>query len=344
MSASRRALITGIRGQDGAYLARTLLEEGYDVFGADRRNGDSTHWRMRRLGIEDDVQVLYMDLTEFSNILRVFEEVRPDEIYNLAAQSFVAASFDLPMVTTQVNANGVLHLLEAMRTVLPEARFYQASSSEMFGRVRETPQTETTPFHPRSPYGVSKAYGHWITVNFREAHGLHASSGICFNHESPLRGVEFVTRKITRAVARIDAGEQQLISLGNLDAQRDWGFAGDYARGMWQMVQQPEADDYVLATGVSHSVREFVEAAFDAIGEQIEWDGEGLDERGRNRAGVERVRIDPAFRRPAEVDLLLGDASKAKNVLGWKPTLSFESLVALMVDDDRKAVRGEVPS
>ncbi len=344
MSRARRALVTGIRGQDGAYLAQTLLDEGYEVFGADRRNGDSTHWRMRRLGIEDHVRVLYMDLTEFSNILRILEEVRPDEIYNLAAQSFVAASFDLPMVTTQVNANGVLHLLEAIRTALPEARFYQASSSEMFGRVRETPQNESTPFYPRSPYGVSKAYAHWITVNFREAHGLHASSGICFNHESPLRGIEFVTRKITRAVARIDAGEQQQIALGNLEARRDWGFAGDYTRGMWQMVQQPEGDDYVLATGVSHSVREFVEAAFEAVGERIEWDGEGVEERGRVADGTVRVTIDPTLRRPTEVDVLLGDATKARNQLGWKPTLSFESLVALMVEDDCKAVRGELPS
>ncbi len=344
MSRPRRALVTGIRGQDGAYLAKTLLDEGYEVFGADRRNSDSTHWRMRRLGIEERVPVLYMDLTEFSNILRVLEDVRPDEIYNLAAQSFVAVSFDQPMVTTQVNATGVLHVLEAIRSVLPEARFYQASSSEMFGRVREIPQTEATPFHPRSPYGVSKAYAHWITVNFREAHGLHASSGICFNHESPLRGTEFVTRKITRAVARIQTGQQERISLGNLDARRDWGFAGDYARGMWQMVQQAEADDYVLATGVSHSVREFVEAAFEAVGERIDWDGEGLEERGRDAAGHVRVVIDPAFRRPAEVDLLLGDATKAKDKLGWKPTLSFESLVTLMVEDDCKAVRGEVPS
>ncbi len=241
MSRAPRALITGIRGQDGAYLAQTLLERGYEVCGADRRNSDSTHWRLRRLGIEDHVRVIYMDLTEYSNILRVLDDIQPDEIYNLAAQSFVGASFEQPLVTTQVNVIGVLHLLEAIRTLSLHVPFYQASSSEMFGRVRETPQNELTPFHPRSPYGVSKVYGHMITVNYREAHGLKASSGIAFNHESPLRGTEFVTRKITLGVARIKARKQERIALGNLDARRDWGFAGDYARGMWQILQQPVA-------------------------------------------------------------------------------------------------------
>ena len=343
MSRPRRALVTGIRGQDGAYLAKTLLDEGYEVYGADRRNSDSTHWRMRRLGIEERVRVLYMDLTEFSNILRVLEDVRPDEIYNLAAQSFVAVSFEQPMVTTQVNAAGVLNLLEAVRSTVPEARFYQASSSEMFGQVRETPQRETTPFHPRSPYGVSKAFGHWITVNYREAHNLHATSGILFNHESPLRGAEFVTRKISLGVATIREGRQECVALGNLDARRDWGFAGDYMRGIWQMLQQPEAGDYVLATGESHSVREFAVEAFAAAGYEIEWEGEGLETRGRDQHGAVRVIVDKALYRPAEVDWLRGDATKARERLGWEPRMSFRELVATMVEEDRKFVRCEVP-
>lgn len=343
MSRPRRALITGIRGQDGAYLAKTLLDEGYEVFGADRRNSDSTHWRMRRLGIEEHVRVLYMDLTEYSNILRVLEQVRPEEVYNLAAQSFVGVSFEQPMVTTQANAVGVLNLLEAVRSAVPESRFYQASSSEMFGQVRETPQRETTPFHPRSPYGVSKAFGHWITVNYREAHKLHATSGILFNHESPLRGAEFVTRKISLGVAAIREGRQEYIALGNLDTRRDWGFAGDYMRGVWQMLQQPQPDDYVLATGTSHSVREFATEAFGVAGYEIEWEGEGVDTRGRDREGRVRVVVDKSFYRPAEVDELRGDASKARERLGWQPESSFSELVATMVDEDRKLVRGEVP-
>ena len=258
---TKTALITGIRGQDGAYLARCLLDKGYEVWGADRRSGDATHWRVKRLGIQDEIRRTYMDLLEYSNVLRTLEKVQPDEVYNLAAQSFVSASFDQPIVTTMVNAQGVLHMLEAIRTVNPKTRFYQASTSEMFGKVRESPQTELTPFHPRSPYGVSKVYGHWITVNYRESYGSHACSGILFNHESPLRGEEFVTRKVSLSAARIARGQQDKLVLGNLEASRDWGFAGEYVDGMWRMLQREQPDDYVLATGETHTVREFLDLA-----------------------------------------------------------------------------------
>ncbi|MDD9941485.1 MAG: GDP-mannose 4,6-dehydratase [Myxococcales bacterium] len=331
---TKTALITGIRGQDGAYLARFLLDKGYEVWGADRRSGDATHWRVKRLGIENRIRRTYMDLLEYSNVLRTLERVRPDEVYNLAAQSFVSASFEQPIVTTMVNAQGVLHMLEAIRTVDPKIRFYQASTSEMFGRVRETPQSELTPFHPRSPYGVSKVYGHWITVNYRESYGAFACSGILFNHESPLRGEEFVTRKVSLAASAIARGQQEKLVLGNLDASRDWGFAGEYVEGMWSMLQQEQADDFVLATGRTHTVRELVQVAFEAAEMPLAFEGQGVEARGVDRDGKVRVEVSPEFYRPAEVDVLLGDCTKAKERLGWEPRTSFEQLVRMMVEAD----------
>lgn len=331
----KTALVTGIRGQDGGYLSQLLLEKGYTVVGADRRSGSEGNWRLRELGILDDVKIEYMDLLELTNIIRVLEKVRPDEVYNLAAQSFVATSFEQPMLTSDVNALGVLRILEGLRQVNPDARFYQASTSEMFGQVQETPQRETTPFYPRSPYGVSKLYSHWMTVNYRESYGMFACSGILFNHESPLRGLEFVTRKITDTVARIKLGLQEIIYLGNLEAKRDWGFAREYVEGMWRMLQQDEPDDYILATGETHSVREFVEAAFAAIGVRLEWKGSGVSEKGiDSRNGKLLVQISPDFYRPADVELLLGDPSKAEKKLGWKASIHFEHLVEIMVQAD----------
>lgn len=337
---TRKALITGIRGQDGAYLAKHLLEEGYEVYGADRRSGDTTFWRLEAMGIRDDVKILYMDLLELTNIIAVLRKVQPDEIYNLAAQSFVATSFDQPMVTTDVNAMGTLRILEAMRVLEPATRFYQASTSEMFGKVAETPQSERTPFHPRSPYGVAKLYAHWITVNYREAYDLFACSGILFNHESPLRGIEFVTRKITRAVAAMAKGRVEPLVLGNIDARRDWGFAGDYVRGMHAMLQHEQADDYVLATGETRSIRDFLDAAFAIIDRELVWEGEGLATRGIDRKkGDILVTISEEFYRPAEVDVLQGDASKAHQRLGWKPSVNFEGLVEMMVRADLDMIR-----
>ncbi len=333
----KRALITGIRGQDGAYLARLLLQKGYQVVGADRRSGESSNWRMRELGIADDVKTEHMDLLELTNILRILDKVQPDEVYNLAAQSFVATSFEQPMLTGDINALGVLRLLEAIRQVNPEARFYQASTSEMFGLARETPQNESTPFHPRSPYGVAKLYAHWITVNYREAYDMFTCSGILFNHESPLRGMEFVTRKITHAVARIQQGQQDEVVLGNLNARRDWGYADEYVDGMWRMLQQDRPDDYVLATGETHSVREFVEAAFDTVDMRLHWEGSGVEEVGRcATTGNVRVRISKDFYRPADVELLKGDPAKAERDLGWKPDTHFADLVRMMVEADLK--------
>lgn len=328
---ARTALITGIRGQDGAYLAQFLLGKGYVVVGADRRSGETNHWRLRRLGIASAVRIVYCDLHEYSNVLRTLQEVQPDEIYNLAAQSFVKASFEQPIVTTQVNSLGVLYLLEAIRTVNPRIKLYQASTSEMFGKVRETPQTEFTPFHPRSPYGVSKLYGHFISVNYRESYAMFACCGLLFNHESPLRGAEFVTRKIALTVAAIARGREEKLVLGNMDAQRDWGYAPEYVEGMWMMLQQPTADDYVLATGETHSVREFVTHAFEITGMPLTWEGAGAQECGRDPKGVVRVAISSEYYRPAEVDYLVGDPSKARTQLGWRCRTSFKQLVELMV-------------
>jgi len=314
-----KALITGITGQDGSYLAELLLSKGYQVHGVVRRTSTQNTHRLQH--ILDRIHLHPGDILDGSSLLRILDEVQPDEIYNLAAMSLVPASWKIPMATAEFTALGVTRLLEAMRYVCPRARFYQASSSEMFGLVRETPQRETTPFHPRSPYGVAKVYGHFITVNYRESFGLFASCGILFNHEGPRRGHEFVTGKISHGVAQIKLGLTNELRLGNLQAKRDWGFAGDYVRAMWLMLQQPRPDDFVVGTGETHSVQEFVEIAFDHA---------GLDWR-------KHVVIDPKFYRPAEVDLLLADASKARHTLGWKPTVSFEHLVKMMVDEDLKA-------
>jgi GDPmannose 4,6-dehydratase len=313
---TKRALITGITGQDGSYLAELLLEKGYDVVGVARRTSAPNLWRIQH--VLDRIDLRAADLLDQLSLIRVLADVRPTELYNLAAMSFVPASWDQPMLTGEFNSQGVTRVLEAVRHVDPAIRVYQASSSEMFGKVREVPQTEMTPFYPRSPYGVSKVFAHYITVNYRESYNLFAVSGILFNHESPRRGLEFVTRKVTDGVARIKAGLAESLALGNLDARRDWGFAGDYVHAMWLMLQQERPEDYVIATGATHSVGELVEVAFGHA---------GLDWR-------KHVRIDPAFLRPAEVDLLIGDSSKAREQLGWRPKVNFESLIKMMVDAD----------
>ncbi len=313
---TRRALITGISGQDGSYLAELLLDKGYEVTGIVRRSSAPNLWRIEHL--LDRIELRPGDLLDQLSLMKVIAEVRPHELYNLAAMSFVPASWDQPMLTGEFNAQGVTRVLEAIRQVDPEIRLYQASSSEMYGKVREVPQTELTPFYPRSPYGVSKVFAHYITVNYRESYNLFAVSGILFNHESPRRGLEFVTRKVTDGVARIKLGLSDSLALGNLEAQRDWGFAGDYVRAMWLMLQQNEPDDYVIATGESHSVRELVEVAFDRVG--LDW--------------KKHVRLDPKFLRPAEVDHLIGDASKGRAALGWRPEVDFAGLVRMMVDAD----------
>jgi len=334
------ALITGIRGQDGAYLAKLLLEKGYEVYGADRRSGEGGFWRLKELGIEKDVKIVYMDLLEFTNILRTIEKIKPDEIYNLAAQSFVAASFEQPILTSDINSLGTLRLLEVIRTVKPDTKFYQASTSEMFGKAKTLPLNEESYFYPRSPYAVSKLFAHWITVNYREAYNIFACSGILFNHESPLRGTEFITRKVSLAVARIKYGKQDKLVVGNLDAKRDWGYAPEYVYGMHLMLQNDKPDDFVLATGESHSVREFIEEAFKVAGFEIYWEGRGLEEKGRDaKTGKVLVEISPEFYRPAEVDVLLGDYSKAKKILGWEPKMTFKELVRIMVEEDLRRVR-----
>jgi len=279
----RKALITGIRGQDGAYLAKILLEKGYEVYGADRRSGDSSLWRLQELGIEKDVKIIYMDLLELTNIIQVIKRIQPEEIYNLAAQSFVAVSFEQPILTTEINAVGVIRLLEAIRNYSPNAKFYQASTSEMFGKVKDSQQSENTVFHPRSPYAISKLFAHWITINYREAYNLFSCCGILFNHESPLRGLEFVTRKITYSLTRIKFGLQERLVLGNLDSKRDWGYAPEYVYAMWLMLQKDNPDDYVIATGETHSVREFIEKAAEYAGFEIAWEGKGVKERGLDR-------------------------------------------------------------
>ncbi|HMA48401.1 MAG TPA: GDP-mannose 4,6-dehydratase [Magnetospirillaceae bacterium] len=338
---AKRALVTGVTGQDGAYLARLLLSKGYEVYGAARRTASLNHWRLVDLGIEKDLRFVELELAEFSNILRTIDKVRPDEVYNLAAQSFVGTSFEQPLYTGQVDGMAVTMMLEAIRTVgAKSTRFYQASTSEMFGKVRETPQREETPFHPRSPYGVAKLYGHWITVNYRESYDMHTSSGILFNHESPLRGTEFVTRKITLALARIKHKQQEELRLGNLDAKRDWGFAGDYVEGMWRMLQQPTGDDYVLATGETWRVEEFIARAAEALELKLAWEGEGESRRAIDTTTSKPiVVVDPAFYRPAEVDLLLGTPAKAQEKLGWKRQVDFPGLVQMMAAKDEERVR-----
>jgi GDPmannose 4,6-dehydratase len=337
---TKRALITGITGQDGAYLAQLLLDKGYEVFGAYRRSASANLWRLDELGITERVKLVAFDLLEYSNIQRVLEKVQPDEVYNLAAQSFVALSFEQPLYTGDTDALGVTRLLESIRVVNPKIRFYQASTSEMYGKIQATPQTESTPFYPRSPYGVAKLYAHWMTVNYRESYGIHASSGILFNHESPLRGIEFVTRKITTTLAKIYCGQAQVLELGNLDAKRDWGFARDYVEGMWRMVQQDQADDYVLATGETHSVRDFVNWAAHSLEIDLDWRGSGETEHGVDCAtGNTLVRINPEFYRPAEVDLLIGSSEKARRVLGWQPVTPIADLVAMMAKADLARVQ-----
>lgn len=338
------ALITGITGQDGAYLSKLLLDKGYKVFGAYRRTASLNLWRMEELGIAKEVKLVPIDLLEYSNIQRTLDEVKPDEVYNLAAQSFVALSFEQPIYTGDVDGLGVARLLEAIRIINPKIRFYQASTSEMFGKVQAIPQNENTPFYPRSPYGVAKLYAHWITINYREAYDMHNSCGILFNHESPLRGLEFVTRKITAGLAQIKHGRKSPLELGNLDAKRDWGFAGDYVEGMWMMLQQPHGDDYVLATGEAHSVREFVEVAAGAAGFDIAWEGEGEKTQGiDSKAGQVIVKVNPEFYRSSEVEFLLGDATKARSELGWMPKVTFSQLVEMMMEADlRRAASGKL--
>jgi GDPmannose 4,6-dehydratase len=348
--AEKIALITGVTGQDGAYLARLLLNKGYVVHGIKRRSSSFNTARVDDLYIdphegETRFFLHYGDLTDATNLIRVLQEIQPQEIYNLGAQSHVQVSFETPEYTANADALGTLRLLEAIRILGMEkrVRFYQASTSELYGRAQEKPQRETTPFYPRSPYAAAKLYAYWITVNYREAYGIHASNGILFNHEGPMRGETFVTRKITRAVAAIEHGRQSRLYIGNLDAKRDWGHAADFVEGMWLMLQQSQPDDYVLATGESHSVREFIECAFAEVGRQIGWQGQGADERGIDRrSGQELIRIDPRYFRPTEVDELVGDASKANARLGWRHETSFKDLVSEMVQSDLKEISGGV--
>ena len=333
----KTALITGITGQDGAYLAELLLNKGYSVYGAYRRTSALNFWRIDELGIDKhpDFHLIEYDLTDTGSSVRLLERTKPDEIYNLAAQSFVGVSFDQPETTAQITGLGALRLLEAIRIVNPQIRYYQASTSEMFGKVQEIPQKETTPFYPRSPYGVAKLYAHWITLNYHESYNIFGCSGILFNHESPLRGIEFVTRKITSAFARISLGKQECVELGNLDAKRDWGYAKEYVEGMWKMLQQDSPDTYILATGRTQSIRDFVEMAAKAVNINLEWHGSYSKEYALEpQTGKIRVRVNPEFYRPAEVDLLIGNPSKAKNILGWAPQTTLEQLCQMMVEAD----------
>ena len=342
----KRALVTGITGQDGSYLAELLLAKGYEVYGMVRRSSTFNTSRIDHIyqdPHEPDVrlQLVYADLADGSSLNQLVKSIRPDEIYNLGAQSHVRVSFDIPEYTSDITGLGCIRLLDAIRETEVKCRFYQASSSEMYGRVLETPQTEQTPFNPMNPYGYAKAFAFYATRNYREAYGMFAVNGIMFNHESPRRGETFVTRKITRGVSRIAAGSQECLYLGNLAARRDWGFAGDYVQAMWLMMQAEKPDDYVIATGKTHTVREFCELAFELVGKPIAWRGEGVQEVGVDKAGTVRVRIDPRYFRPSEVDALQGDASYARKALGWKPTVGFAELVRMMVEADVAAARGE---
>ena len=334
------ALITGITGQDGAYLAQLLLSKGYLVYGGYRRTSTPNFWRLEELEIKDNVNLVELDLLDSGNLIRSLSSIKPDEVYNLAAQSFVAVSFEKPILTGRVTALGVTNLLEAIRIINPKIKFYQASSSELYGKVQEIPQKETTPFYPRSPYAVAKLYGHWMTINYRESYNIFACSGILFNHESPLRGIEFVTRKITEAVAKIKLGKQDYLEIGNLDAKRDWGYAKEYVEGMWLMLQQEKADDFVLATNKAYSVRDFIEYSFKAVHIDIVWEGKGVDEIGKDaKTNQVLAKINPKFFRPAEVELLLGDSSKAKNILGWQPKTDLKDLVKIMIEKDLERER-----
>ncbi|WP_306549236.1 GDP-mannose 4,6-dehydratase [Desulfobulbus sp.] len=333
----KSAVITGITGQDGAYLAEILLQKGYTVYGTYRRTSSVNFWRMQALGIDThpNLHLVEFDLTDLSSSIRLLKKTEVTEVYNLAAQSFVSVSFDQPITTGEITGLGALYLLEAIRIVNPNIRFYQASTSEMFGKVREIPQSETTQFHPRSPYGVAKLYAHWMTINYRESYDIFGSCGILFNHESPLRGLEFVTRKITDAVAKIHLGKLDVLELGNMNAKRDWGFAKEYVEGMWKMLQTDKPDTYVLATNRTETVRDFVSMAFKAVGVTIAYKGSGENEIGFDAAtGKTRVRVNPKFYRPAEVEVLIGNPEKAKRELGWEPKTTLEELCAMMVEAD----------
>ncbi|WP_417529263.1 GDP-mannose 4,6-dehydratase [Marinomonas shanghaiensis] len=333
----KTAVITGITGQDAAYLAELLLEKGYKVYGTYRRTSSVNFWRIEELGIKDhaNLELVEYDLTDLSSSIRLLESTKPDEVYNLAAQSFVGVSFDQPLTTAEITGLGPVNLLEAIRIVNPKIRFYQASTSEMFGKVQEIPQRESTPFYPRSPYGVAKLYAHWMVINYRESYDIFATSGILFNHESPLRGQEFVTRKITDTVAKIKLGKQDVLELGNMDAKRDWGFAKDYVEGMWRMLQADKPDTYVLATNRTETVRDFVTMAFKAADIALEWSGSEESETAVDKAtGKIVVKVNPKFYRPAEVELLIGNPEKAEKELGWKPTTTLEELCQMMVEAD----------
>ncbi len=342
MDKRKTALITGITGQDGAYLAQLLLEKGYQVYGTYRRTSSVNFWRIEELGIQSHphLSLVEYDLTDLGSSIRLLQNTAPDEIYNLAAQSFVGVSFEQPVTTAEITGIGPVNLLEAIRIVNPQIRFYQASTSEMFGKVQAVPQKEDTPFYPRSPYGVAKLYAHWMTVNYRESYGIFGSSGILFNHESPLRGREFVTRKITDSVAKIHLGQLDVLELGNLDAKRDWGYAKEYVEGMWRILQADHADTYVLATNRTETVRDFVSMAFKAIDVALEWSGAAEQEIGTcKKTGKVLVRVNPKFYRPAEVELLIGDPAKAQRELGWKPDTTLEQLCQMMVEADLRRNR-----
>ena len=335
----KRAIITGITGQDGAYLTELLLDKGYEVYGTYRRSASVNFWRIEELQVDKhpNLHLIEYDLTDQANSFRMIQEIQPDEIYNLAAQSFVGVSFEQPLTTAHITGLGAVHLLEAIRTINPKIRFYQASTSEMFGEVQQIPQTEKTPFYPRSPYGVAKLYAHWMVINYRESYGMFATSGILFNHESPLRGKEFVTRKITDSVAKIKLGKLDVLELGNMDAKRDWGFAKDYVKGMYLMLQADTPDSYVLATNRTETVRDFVRMAFKAVDIELEFKGEEQEEIGIDRAtGETRVKVNPKFYRPCEVELLIGDPKKAKEELGWEASTTLEELCSMMVKSDLK--------
>ena len=335
--AMKRAVITGVTGQDGAYLARLLLGKGYRVYGTFRRTSTVDFWRLREVDVlnHPSLELVEFDLTDLSTCIRLLQNAEPDELYNLAAQSFVGVSFEQPITTGEITGIGALNLLEALRLVSPTTRFYQASTSEMFGKVQAVPQSEDTPFYPRSPYGIAKLYAHWMTVNYRESYDIFASSGILFNHESPLRGKEFVTRKITDALARIKLGKQEVLELGNLDSKRDWGYAEEYVEGMWRILQAKQPDSFVLSTGRTETVRDFVSMSAQAAGFHITFEGSGESELGLDtRTGKTLVRVNPKFYRPAEVDLLIGDASKAAHLLGWRATTTLEQLCAMMMEAD----------
>lgn len=340
----KRALITGITGQDGAFLSQFLLEKNYEVYGAYRRSSSPITWRLNELGIEDDIKMIPFELLEYSNILGVIEKIQPNEIYNLAAQSFVKGSFEQPIYTSDVDAIGVLRILEAIRAINSDIKFYQASTSELFGVPNIIPQIETTPFYPRSPYSAAKLFAHTITINYREAYGMYACAGILFNHESEFRGIEFVTRKITSSLASIIHGSLDSFELGNIHSKRDWGYAKDYVSAMWEMLQQENADEYVIATGETHTIKEFITIVAECIGLELEWSGEGLNEHALDkRKGKKIITINEKYFRPSDVDMLQGDSSKAKEILGWKPTVTFEQLAEIMAISDYERVKNGMP-